>query len=70
MAEFREHLGGALTIMLLKSVGEAFNVTEIDKEAMVRAIDALKRIEGSRAAAQRNGFAGPDAVVSDGMVSR
>ncbi len=69
LAEFREHLGGALTILLLRAVGEAFNVAEIDKEAMIRGIGALERIEGSRAAAQRNGFAAPDAVVSAGLVS-
>ena len=43
--EFREHLGGRLTIMLLRSIGDGFEVHEIDKEIMIRSITILKTID-------------------------
>ncbi len=42
LREFREHLGGELTIQMLRSIGEGFNVHEVDKELMMRAIKRLK----------------------------
>jgi len=42
LAEFREHLGGRLTIMLLRSIGEAYDVHEIDSGVMIRSIQALR----------------------------
>jgi 3-dehydroquinate synthase len=39
--EFREHLGGRLTIMLLRSIGDAFDVHEIDPGVMIRSIETL-----------------------------
>jgi 3-dehydroquinate synthase len=48
LAEFREHLGGRLTIMLLRSIGQAFEVHEIDKRLMTRSIEVLKSIERVR----------------------
>ena len=42
LAEFREHLGGRLTIMLLKGIGEPFDVHEIRPDVMIRSIEMLK----------------------------
>ena len=44
LAEFREHLGGELTIMLLKGIGQPFDVHEIRRDTMVRSIAVLKTI--------------------------
>jgi 3-dehydroquinate synthase len=49
LADFQEHLGGRLTIMLLKAIGEPFDVNEIRSEVMIRSIDMLKTIEAGRA---------------------
>ena len=42
LQEFREHLGGELTIMLLEKIGKGIEVHEIDKKAMLKAISILK----------------------------
>jgi 3-dehydroquinate synthase len=47
---FREHLGGQLSVMLLRSIGRAFDVHEIDPGVMMRSIDVLERLEASGAA--------------------
>lgn len=39
--EFREHLGGQLTIMLLRDIGHGFEVHEMDEPTILRAIDLL-----------------------------
>lgn len=48
--EFREHLGGELTIQMLRTLGEGFNVHEIDEPLMAESIDLLetesRRIDG------------------------
>jgi 3-dehydroquinate synthase len=49
LEEFREHLGGRLTVMLLRGIGTAFDVHEIRTEVMIRSIGALTRIEAARA---------------------
>ncbi len=49
LEEFREHLGGQLTIMLLRGIGTAFDVHEIRTEVMIRSIGVLTRIEAARA---------------------
>ncbi len=41
LEEFREHLGGKLTIMLLKAIGKGFEVNEIDNEDMLKSIGFL-----------------------------
>jgi 3-dehydroquinate synthase len=48
LAEFREHLGGQLTIMLLKSIGSGFDVHEVQTEVMIRSIEVLRRIGAGR----------------------
>ena len=42
LAEFREHLGGDLTITLLKRIGEGVEVHEIDERLVLRALDELR----------------------------
>ena len=42
LREFREHLGGELTIQMLRSIGEGFNVHEIDEALMRRSMAQLK----------------------------
>ena len=42
LGEFREHLGGELTIMLLEGVGRGVEVHELDETSVQRAITQLK----------------------------
>ena len=42
LREFREHLGGELTIQMLRAIGEGFNVHEVDEPLMMRAIEQLR----------------------------
>ena len=43
LEEFREHLGGALTITLLKAVGQGFEVYEMDEALVQQAITKLSQ---------------------------
>jgi 3-dehydroquinate synthase len=43
LQEFREHLGGPLTIMLLWAIGQGLEVHEINPESMATAISLLKK---------------------------
>jgi len=43
--EFREHLGGRLTIMLLNAIGVPFDAHEINKGVMLGAIEVLRAIQ-------------------------
>jgi 3-dehydroquinate synthase len=47
LEQFREHLGGRLTVMLLDRIGHAFDVHEIDTGAMIRSVEVLKRIQAA-----------------------
>ena len=49
LVEFQEHLGGRLTIMLLKGIGEPFDVHEIRTDLVARSISLLKSLEAERA---------------------
>ena len=42
LIEFQEHLGGQLTIMLLRAIGQAFDVHEIRRDVMIRSIETLR----------------------------
>ena len=42
LQEFREHLGGELTIQMLRKVGEGFNVHEIDEDLMREGVARLR----------------------------
>ncbi|MGH7230947.1 MAG: 3-dehydroquinate synthase [Nitrospiraceae bacterium] len=49
LAEFREHLGGELTITLLKDIGKGFEVHEMREDLMRKGIDQLHaRLSASR----------------------
>ncbi len=43
LEEFREHLGGRLTIMLLQAIGQGVEVHELDEEHVLRAAAALQQ---------------------------
>jgi 3-dehydroquinate synthase len=45
LAEFREHLGGELSITLLADIGRGEDVHEIDEVGVARAIAWLRRKE-------------------------
>ena len=45
LEEFREHLGGTLTIMLLRGIGQPFDVHEVDRDAMIRSIELVARAQ-------------------------
>jgi 3-dehydroquinate synthase len=45
LSEFREHLGGQLTIMLLQGLGQGVEVHEINADGVRQAIDTLKQQE-------------------------
>lgn len=42
LEEFREHLGGELTITLLKAIGQGFEIHEMDIQNVIRSIDELQ----------------------------
>jgi 3-dehydroquinate synthase len=44
LEEFREHLGGQLTIMLLEKIGQSVEVHEIDTTFLQQAVQTIKRI--------------------------
>lgn len=46
--EFREHLGGRLTILLLRAIGEPFDAYEIQKDLVVRSIGMLRKLQEER----------------------
>ena len=50
LAEFQEHLGGRLTIMLLRDIGQPFDVHEIRTDLVVRSIEMIKSLEAERVA--------------------
>ncbi len=45
LEEFREHLGGKLTIMLLNGIGSGFEVHEVDYNLYQKAVQILKTFE-------------------------
>ena len=47
--EFREHLGGELTILLLNGIGRSFDGHDIDTNVMVRSIEVVRRISAAGA---------------------
>ncbi|HBV64022.1 MAG TPA: 3-dehydroquinate synthase [Rhodopirellula sp.] len=44
LEEFRQHLGGRLTITMLRGVGDPIDVHEIDRDTMRHAIEQLQKI--------------------------
>jgi 3-dehydroquinate synthase len=45
LEEFREHLGGELTIMLLDKIGHGVEVHEMTEALIVKAIEKLKDLQ-------------------------
>ncbi len=50
LEEFREHLGGRLTLMMLRAIGQPFEVHEVDRRVMIRGIEELRSLEEARSA--------------------
>lgn len=50
LEEFRQHLGGRLTITMLRNVGEPVNVHQIDERLMREAISRVRRVGSEHAA--------------------
>jgi len=48
LEEFREHLGGQLTITLLEDIGRGIEVHEMDKGLVIQAIEQLKALSTNR----------------------
>jgi 3-dehydroquinate synthase len=46
LEEFREHLGGALSVTLLSSIGEGIEVTDMDLDTIARSIAWLEANQG------------------------
>jgi 3-dehydroquinate synthase len=46
--DFREHLGGRLTIMLLRDIGQPFDVHEVSTDLMRQSIATIKALEAER----------------------
>jgi len=42
LQEFREHLGGELSLTMLRDIGEAMEVHEVDEAILLRCLDALR----------------------------
>ena len=53
LEEFREHLGGELTITLLREIGDGVEVHEMDAVLVARAIATLRETHGGRISALR-----------------
>ncbi len=47
LREFREHLGGELTVTLLDSIGEGVETHEMDPDLVIQSIDWLRAREGA-----------------------
>src|SRR5262249_34103730 len=67
LEEFRQHLGGRLTLTMLRGVGDPIDVHEIDEALMRQALRRLERLD-------RGGWAPPagstGAVAFDSSVAR
>ena len=57
LEEFREHLGGQLTITLLKGIGIGFEVHEVDLPVMIQSIHEASRRFGQKNLAQNTASA-------------
>ena len=54
LEEFRQHLGGRLTLTMLKNPGEPFEVHQINRELMLQAITKVKRFADTNPTFQRS----------------
>jgi 3-dehydroquinate synthase len=58
LEDFREHLGGRLTLLMLRDIGDPVEVHEVDREVMIRSIEVLRRLEEARSVGPTAGLAG------------
>jgi len=58
LEEFREHLGGRLTLLMLKGIGQPVDVHDVDRSVMIRSIEVLRRLDEARAVGSAAGLAG------------
>ena len=54
LEEFRQHLGGRLTLTMLKNTGEPIEVHQIDRDLMIAAITKVKRFADTNRTFQRS----------------
>lgn len=54
LEEFRQHLGGRLTVTMLEEIGRPIDVHEIDRKRMVQAIDRVAEMARSFAPVERS----------------
>lgn len=47
LEEFREHMGGKLTIPLLKEIGDQFEVNDMDAPLLLESIESLRSMEST-----------------------
>ncbi|MEX2579385.1 MAG: 3-dehydroquinate synthase [Verrucomicrobiales bacterium] len=50
LEEFREHLGGRLTITLIPEIGEKLEVHDMDEKAILRSLDELRKRSAAKTA--------------------
>src|SRR5262249_12019431 len=65
LTEFREQLGGKLTVMLLRGIGKAYDVNEIDPDLVARSAGTLKEwtpSTGQDEAPREETYAKPEGV--------
>ena len=55
LEEFRQHLGGKLTIMLLEEIGHGVETNEMDDDLIRRSVEILKRIDSDHTFITANG---------------
>ncbi len=58
LEEFREHLGGRLTLLMLRGIGQPFEVHDVDRGVMIRSIEVLRRLEETRSVGSTTGLIG------------
>ena len=54
LEEFRQHLGGRLTITMLEAIGRPIDVHEIDESNMRRAIEIVAEFAGDHCSSPSN----------------
>ena len=58
LAEFREHLGGRLTVILLAGIGKRVDAQQIDLESMIRSIEMLRSLHAGQSDRRTPGLVG------------
>jgi len=53
LEEFRQHLGGRLTLTMLRAIGRAIDVHEVDRDQMQAAIEQVAQYAATRSAERR-----------------